>query len=202
MTRFTDNLIDVVMVEWAFFGSPTWNLDGTTTDGKKEYSDGAWQRIGEYWRQLYGPYAHLTGKDRGYPWSAAFVSFCMREAGADDKFRYSASHATYINASILASRKEEDGAPFTAESPKAVSLKVGDLIGYWRGDQRITIENAISVGWYQSHTDIVVNVGKRSAHVVGGNVGHSVTRKEVRLNPEGKLIDTRYPWFVVIQNNL
>jgi hypothetical protein len=37
---------------------------------------------------------------------------------------------------------------------------------------------------------------------MGGNVMHSVTRREVKLNAKGELDDNRENWFVVIENNL
>lgn len=202
MTSFVDALVSAAESEWAFFGSPIWKLNGKTVDGKKEYQDGAWQRIGDYWSPLGGPYANLTGKDRGYPWSAAFISHCIRGAGAGNKFQYSAGHSVYINSSIKAKNSGLDGAPFWGWKKSERPVERGDLIGYWRGDTQISVDNALSVGWYQSHTDIVVEVGDKYAYVIGGNVGNSVTKKQVKLNGAGVLIDTRYPWFVVMQNRL
>ena len=200
MSKFTDKLVQVAKAEWEFFGYSQYNLDGTTVDGKKEHHDGAWQRIGDYWRLLGGGYKNLTGKDRGDPWSAAFVSFCMHQADAGDKFKYSAGHATYINESIRARNKNDAEALYNAHKKSEYFLKIGDLVGYWRGKKKITIDNALSVGWYQSHTDIVIEIGDRFIYVLGGNVGHSVTRKQLRTNSAGKFVDTRYPWFVVMEN--
>jgi hypothetical protein len=195
-----DKLIEAATNEWIFFGSGTWKLDGSTTDGKKEYQDGAWQRVGDYWKFIGGAYSNLTGKDRGYPWSAAFISYCMNAAGAGGAFSYSAGHSTYINESIRAKNSSNQGALFWGWGKSERPVAPGDLIGYWRGDKKITVENAPTVGWYQSHTDIVVEVGPKYAFVIGGNVGHSVTRKQVRLSSDGFLTDSRYPWFVVMEN--
>lgn len=202
MSRFTDDLVQVALGEWDFFGRPQRNLDGTTVDGKKEYQDGAYQRIGDYWKIIGGAFANLTGKDRGTPWSAAFVSFCMEKAGAGPRFPNSAGHATYINAAIRAARDGDPAAGFVAHSKSDYIVKPGDLVGYWRGERKITLQNALSIGWYPSHTDIVVEVGDRFMYVIGGNVGHSVTRKQLRASVEGKLTDTRFPWFVVIENRI
>lgn len=195
-----NKLIETALAEWKFFGAGTWMLDGSTTDGKKEYQDGAWQRIGDYWKEIGGAYGNLTGKDRGYPWSAAFVSFCVRASGAGSTFKYSSGHATYINDSIRARKAGDASSLYWGWAKSEQALSPGDLIGYWRGESKITVDNALSVGWYQSHTDIVVEVGDKSAYVIGGNVGHSVTRKQVRLNANGVLTDVRYPWFVVMKN--
>lgn len=199
----TQKLIDVANDEWKFFGRPTIRLNGTVTDGKKEYQDGAWQRVGDYWRFIgthFPSYANLTGRDRGYPWSAAFISFCMHEAGAGNDFPYNPGHAAYINRAI---RNAGSGSgKIIGHRLADYALKPGDLIGYWRGEQRITFDNAVRIGWYQSHTDIVVEVGDGVAWSIGGNVDHSVTRREVRLNQAGNLVDRRANWFVVIENRL
>lgn len=70
--------------------------------------------------------------------------------------------------------------------------------GCWRSSKRITIDNALAVGWYQSHTDIVMEVKNKFALIVGGNVSHSVTMREVRVNAQGRLTDTQNNWFVVM----
>lgn len=195
-------LVDFALGEWDFFGRAQYNLNGTTVDGKKEHQDGAWQRIGDYWKAIGGPYANLTGKDTGTPWSAAFISFCMRQAGAGSKFDYSAGHATYINAAIRAANAGNANAAFRAFKKSDHALQPGDLVGYWRGTTPISIDNALNIGWYQSHTDLVVEVGDKFVYVVGGNVGHSVTRKQLRTNASGNLVDTGYKWFVVMKNQL
>lgn len=193
-------LVNFCFDEWEFFGKPEIRLDGTSVDGKKEYEDGAWQRIADYWQFIGGQYKNLTGKDRGYPWSAAFVSFCMHHAGAGTSFPYAAGHYKYINESIR--NRDNPDACLIGHRPKEYSLKPGDLIGYWRGNRRITIENARNIGWYESHTEIVVGVENRKALTIGGNVGHSVTLREVRLNSNNNLVDRKNNWFIAIENRI
>ena len=204
-SAFTTKLVDFANDEWDFFGRQEWRLDGTVRDGKKEYQDGAWQRVGDYWRfigQTYPSYANLTGKDRGYPWSAAFISYCMSDAGAGTKFPYSPGHATYINKAISNAKNGTANAAIVGHKPTGYTLKPGDLIGYWRGDVAVTYDKALQIGWYTSHTDVVVEVGNKWAKSIGGNVGHSVTKREVRLSAGGNLTDTSENWFVVIENKL
>jgi hypothetical protein len=202
MSTFTNRLVNFALGEWDFFERPQYNLNGTTKDGKKEHHDGAWQRIGDYWKKIGGAYVNLTGKDRGTPWSAAFISYCMDKAGADNKFEYSAGHSRYINAAIRAANANNKNAAFRAHRKADHVLKPGDLVGYWRGSTPISIDNALSIGSYQSHTDVVVEVGNKFVYVIGGNVGHSVTRKQLRTNDSGHLVDTGYKWFVVMENQL
>ena len=89
-----------------------------------------------------------------------------------------------------------------AHAPKTYVLKPGDLIGYWRGAKAITLDNALQVGWYESHADIVVEIGSGFAHTIGGNVMHSVTKREVKLSAASELIDQSENWFVSIATNI
>lgn len=202
MPSIVPKLISVCDAEWDFFEGSEIRLDGTSKVGKKEYEDGAWQRVGDYWKFIGGGYKHLTGKDRGTPWSAAFISWCMNDAGAGVNFPYSAGHAKYINQAIKNAKNGTVGASLIGHPLKGYKLKVGDLIGYWRGDTKITFDNAIQVAWYQSHADIVVDVTAGLAYTIGGNVMHSVTKRAVKLSPDGELADKRENWFVVIENKM
>jgi len=202
MPSIIPKLIATAETEWTFFGSGTINLDGTSVDGRKEYQDGAWQRIGDYWREIGGPYLHLTGKDRGYPWSAAFISFCFNAAGAGDRFPYSPAHARYINAAIRNHDEKKEKAPLIGHKLQDRVLEPGDLIGYWRGGTPIAFETARRIGDYQSHTEIIVEVGNGVASSIGGNVSHSVMRREITLDAGGHLADRSANWFVAIENKL
>lgn len=200
MSKFTKSLVRAAKREWEFFGRSQYYLDGRKTIGKKEYEAGYSERIADYWQLIGGPYKNLTGKDRGTPWSAAFISFCMHEADAGGRFAYSAGHAGYINDSIRAAAKNKTDALYWGQDLKDHAPQVGDLVGYWRGDKKITVENARRIGWYISHTDIVVAVGDRYIEVIGGNVSHSVTLKQLKTNKKGFLTDRTKNWFVVMQN--
>jgi hypothetical protein len=197
---FVNNLVQICIEEWEFFQRSRIELDGTSVSGLKEYQDGGWQRVGDYWREIGGPYSNLTGKDRGTPWSAAFISWAMKRAGAGDRFPYSAGHATYINQSIRSLGRAD--APLIGHKSTEYAPKVGDLIGYWRGPKKITFENALQTGWYESHTDIVVDVSDNALYSIGGNILHSVTKTASRINKSGLLIDKRQNWFVVIENRI
>ncbi|GLK78550.1 DUF2272 domain-containing protein [Methylopila turkensis] len=202
MSVFTDELIAFCLEEWAFFRKGEIKLNGTTVAGRKEYEDGAYERVADYWKEIGGPYKNLTGKDRGYAWSAAFISYAFKIVGAGDKFPYSAGHSKYINKAISNAANGALDAPIVGHKLNSYSLKPGDLIGYWRGGEVISYENARRIGWYESHTDIVVAIDDKFAYAIGGNVNHSVTRRQVRTNARGQLTDRSQNWFVVIQNNL
>ncbi|MDZ3833439.1 MAG: DUF2272 domain-containing protein [Sphingopyxis sp.] len=195
-----NTLADVCLREWEFFRRSSINLDGTSTVGLREYDPGGWQRVADYWKFIGGAYANLTGLDRGTPWSAAFISWAMNAAGAGDKFPYSAGHATYINRAIK--NAGISSAALIGHRLGEYAPKVGDLVGYWRGGKPISFDNAPKIGWYESHTDIVVEVGNGFVHCIGGNVLHSVTKRAVRTNASGIVTDRKQNWFVVIENRI
>lgn len=202
MESIIPTLIATAESEWRFFGCDQTRLDGTAIDGRKEYQDGAWQRIGNYWHEIGGGYANLTGRDRGYPWSAAFISFCFKSSGAGARFPYSPAHSRFINAAIRNHDEDKPDAPLVGHKLADHVLKPGDLIGYWWGSEPIAFDTARRIGDYHSHTEIVVEVENRVARSIGGNVSHSVMLREVRLDAAGHLADGSANWFVAIENNL
>ena len=104
--------MQIAMREWRAFGQPV-VLPNTELPFDNERAEGLWQRVGEYW-WLGLPMAATEqgftgmhnqnglvfppGQDGNYAWSAAFVDYVMRMAGAGRRFPYSATHAHYINA--------------------------------------------------------------------------------------------------------
>ena len=186
MSVFTQRVVQLCRQEWDFFGNQAINIDGNSIRrGKKETDEGFWQRVGIYW-QAVG--RNLTGRNADFPWSAAFVSYIMKTAGAGDKFRYSASHSVYIRAAI--NNRNNVNASFRGLKPLELTLKEGDLVGYPR-------QNGVSYDSlppdFKSHCDIVVAVRAGEIDVIGGNVGNSVTLKTLRTNTLGQIIDTNSP---------
>src|SRR5262245_6935416 len=101
MTPIVTQAISLARQEWEFFGRQEVDRDGhLLRRGRKETDEGFWQRVGVYW--LEGTGQHLTGKNSDFPWSATFMSFVMRKAGAGERFKYSAQHSVYIRAAIQA----------------------------------------------------------------------------------------------------
>ncbi|WP_299414237.1 DUF2272 domain-containing protein [Acaryochloris sp. IP29b_bin.148] len=179
-------IVDIARQELAFF------QDG----GLKENQSGAIERVNEYWQTVGRD--DLDGTDRDWPWSAAFISWVMQEAGAGDRFEYSASHSTYI-ADAVASRKNGDNdAAFVAYRLDEYSPQVGDLVGFSR-QSGVTFDSPPP---YKSHTDIVVAVREGEIDVIGGNTSDSVTLRTFKTDAQGRLIDSSRDWFVVLSNQL
>lgn len=122
-----------------------------------------------------------------HPWSAVFVSWVMRTAGAGTSFRYSPAHQSYIRA---ARRNRLDGntaSPFWAFRPTEVAPQVGDLVCASRANSGATYDNIGDAQGRPTHCDIVTEIRPRSLRVIGGNVRQNVDAKTIRTLPDGRL---------------
>ena len=168
--------------------------------GRKESAE--WRRVVIYWREGVGRTDIDTQQEVvNIPWSAAFVSYVMRKAGAGNQFVYSGAHYDYI---VDAIKKRKDGkttAPFVGYRLSETAPLLGDLVCASRGKNagRVTFDNALTYGRFESHCDIVVAKRATAIDVIGGNVSDSVTRATITL-VNGRVPSTNNR-FVLIRNN-
>lgn len=186
MTIFTDDAGNAAEQEWAFFGKQTKDVAGTTLHrGHQEYDDGWYQRVGEYWRT--GTHTHgIDGRDRTYPWSAAFMSWVMRQAGAGDRFRYSTQHSVYISQAIRDLANQRAAASYWAYRLGDRKPQVGDIV-CWGREAGVDYDHQKG-GNYKGHSDLVVEVGAGEIQIIGGNVDQSVTKRPLALDANGRPI--------------
>lgn len=189
-----ENALRIARAEWDRFGNQT--IDKTNTIVKKggqEAEAPYWERVGDYWKAVGFP--NLTGKDTDQPWSAAFISWVMKEAGMEDRFSYSEWHATYIRNSIFARKRGDKQFAYWGYRLDERAPQVGDLVGYAR-QGGVTFDYQPLT--YSSHTDLVVAVRPGEIDVIGGNVKDSVSLKTVATDSKGQIIDKNQRWFVVM----
>lgn len=218
----------IALREWRLFGSPVADEDPydrpdpNSPSLKPERFPGLWQRVGEYWWIGQDPYQRESGwtgrtNDNGtlfsasydghFAWSAAFISYVMRIAGANERFTYSPNHATYINAAASGQN------PYiTAQNPAVYAPQTGDLLCVGRGTSRsITYSHLPTSDGFPAHCGIVVATGQNTTpfghelSIVGGNIDDSVALTHVPTDSyghvstaEGQSYDTRYPWCVIL----
>lgn len=117
------------------------------------------------------------------PWSAAFISWVMCEAGlgADAQFRRAIAHHTYIDQAIRARDERAPGAAFVAYDPGEAAVAPGDMLcSSRRPAYRTLAERRRQMGiGARSHCDIVVKVDEsgRRVFAIGGNVRGVVSLK-------------------------
>ena len=153
--------------------------------------------VGEMWRAIS---MDLDGRDRDVPWSAAFISFIVRRAGADyTGFKFAAAHARYIHDAITR-REAGTAAPFWGFRLNEHRVGLGDLVCQWRETVQTYDGAKVSDGFF-SHCDVVVEVAPGSVRALGGNVGHTVGFKTYALNAEG-FLKAENNVFAVMRNNV
>jgi len=212
--------VAIALREWRLFGSladaaPS-SGNPRSTRPKLERMPGLWERVGEYWWLGLGGRgreARWTGKhdesgrvfpaadDELYAWSAAFIDYVMRVAGAGDRFAYSPNHAGYVNAAATGR------VPILrAHAPQTYAPMPGDLLCFGR-------EWAAGLGFadlprpdfWPGHCAIVVTRQERILSVVGGNEEDAVTMDRVTILADGRLqsgdasIEGSTEWPIVIE---
>ena len=180
-----------------------------------ERQTGLWQRVGLYWwigMNAGTPDSRWTGKhdaqghvfpvarNGDYAWSAAFISYVMRMAGAGRNFPYAADHAHYINAAARAARGDASHPELIAENPAHYAPRLGDLVCFARGAARsMRFADLPTAHPFPAHCGIVVDGAPHVIAIIGGNVDDSVTMTHLHANNQGELWGNRENWFVVLR---
>jgi len=181
------NMVQIATQEWERWGR-----------GRMQEAEPRAQPVlKEYWE---------TGVGLPYPgparaWSAAFISWVARRAGAGSSFRYASAHTTYV-AAAKRNRLANNGNPFQAYRVGEIRPQVGDIVcaerkgpdGRWSG---VTYDNVDDGQFRASHCDIVVGVGRNHLTVIGGNVSDSVKDKTIPIDANGLIRHRRV--FAVIR---
>src|SRR6266852_1715276 len=140
-----------------------------------------------------------------FPWSATFVSFCVKDAGAAAaEFKFSAAHAVFVKQAIA--NADNGTGVFRARHIEDHAPQLGDIIQNNRGGGTVDYEEARHRSDYNSHSAIVVDLitnpdGSKFAVTIGGNESDSVRRKLVPLSDDG-LVQQRdsNPYICVIED--
>jgi hypothetical protein len=207
--------VQIALGEWRAFRQPV-VYPNIELPEDEEREEGLWQRVGLYWWLGLDPswresgwtgihdengQVFPAGRDGFFAWSAAFISYVMRMAGAGSSFPYSATHADYINAAS----RHDPGVALIAERVEVYAPQRGDLICLWRGRQPVTFDQ-LPTDKFPGHCDLVVDIKPGQFDVIGGNVDNAVAMKYIPVTadghlagPDGVVLDPDHHWFVVLK---
>lgn len=219
-TPKANRIASIALREHRAWGEPFITLDGKIAQyehyesEKFKLADGslAWERVVAYWRDG-GALARLDRRlnfnqcDKAdtspnassnhcrvfasdVAWSAAFVSYVMRQAGVD--FYVSPRHFDYIR------QAWQGQGDYRTADVRTSPVAVGDLLCYVRGNASRTITDYEALGEYldnhelgvPAHCDIAVKVDddKGELWLVGGNVVHTVMLRKMPIDRAGVVV--------------
>lgn len=170
-----DRLVELAGVEYKRF------LFGT----RHESHPDSRARIRDYWLSF-----SSTAHDAvSVPWSAAFISFVVKNTNLLKSFAFAESHTTYMSDSKRAKLAGDSTRAYWAVRLNERQLQVGDLIGAYRtgGDCGSAVRTYDSLpGDFCSHCDLVVAIRSGKAITIGGNVSNTVKVTELPLTATGQ----------------
>jgi hypothetical protein len=127
-----------------------------------------------------------------HPWSAVFISYVMRQAGAGNFFTYASLHMRYVHAAKQNTVNRVVDNPFWLCDVDNALPEPGDLICMNRAGSTFTYDTVRPSG--SSHSDIVVSVNRQAGTitVIGGNKSDSVNSQILHLNSDGTVDTSRH----------
>ena len=219
MNEIRQRIVDLAVQEWAFFGFIVVDQTIVEASGPGQPRRRRWRRPGRaesarvagsiagYWTVtpeggwILGAQNDAWRGSRGvgsrwrYPWSAAFVSWVMCEAGLGEasRFRRAVAHHVYIDQAIRARGGDTQAAAFAAHDLGEAPVAPGDLLcSARRPAYRSIAERRRQMGvGARTHCDIAVKVdpSRRRILAIGGNVRGAVSLKllPATAGPDGGL---------------
>lgn len=164
-----------------------------------ENDPGLARQIAKYWTDL-----GLRFPGVGTAWSAVFVSWCVKQAGAaSSEFNFNQAHSQFVYTAIQNGLRGIG--VFRAFDVASYGPQVGDIIHNNRDGNTFDYNYAKTHRGYNSHSAIVTEIGADSngnyAVTIGGNESDSIRMKLVRLNSAGKIKQrVNSPYISVIQD--
>jgi hypothetical protein len=147
----------------------------------KEYDPGALPLLTKYWSATPTPPSPV---DPSEPWSAAFISWVIKESGGMDLFEYSNAHIDYIRAAKR-NRDSRSQNPFWLYSISdfITRMQPGDLLCKARSGSGLTFANVLINTDTAAHVDVITEIDRPNnrIRVVGGNVSDNVDHKGLNI---------------------
>lgn len=139
------------------------------------------------------------------PWSAVFISWCVKQAGASKvEFKFAMSHSVFVNQAIK--NAVLGSGVFRGFDFKDKKPEIGDIIQNNRSGNKFNFAFARANANYESHSVIVVETGVDAqggfAFCIGGNEQDAVRQSVVRLDANGFIKQRTGNSFISIIKNL
>jgi hypothetical protein len=202
-------IVDVAVQEWAFFGFSMVEPDAEEDDfvfepfrwdrdfgpARSEEAARVASSIAGYWAVTPEGPGIVAQQNRAWtgpdgiasrwvaPWSAAFISWLMCEAGLGDnnQFQRAIAHHVYIDQAIRARDNKASQAAFAAYDAGEAAIEPGDLLCTSRRPvyKNLAQRRSQMGEGARTHCDVVVKVDEAGNRVfaIGGNVRRSVSMK-------------------------
>lgn len=204
------DIVDSAKREWTHWGESTWNV---RTNAKKIVHTDDDDTFATYVLTNYcavgGGSPSLTDiQNDNYFWSAVGMSAIMSGAGfKKTEFPFDQSHSVFIRHFIKARRDGKQGAAYWGfrAGEDGGQPEVGDVVAHARGANMTPAKAAAlfdRTRAYESHSDVVVAKRAKEIDVIGANVLDSVTKKTLRLDAQGHILDEKHFWFAVLKCRL
>jgi hypothetical protein len=206
-TTLRGRVVARAMAEWAFFDQPTLQ-DGTQRRvGRKEGDPGQWQRVITYWQEglqnnSVKERADVVSSD--YPWSAAFIAYVMKKAGAGDQFPYAASHSGSIKEAIYNRKHSRKNVNLIGHRVGEYAPRPGDLVCATRSWAigQVNYDNASRFDFFPSRCELVIRANPDQISTIGGDLLDAVTLHNSKA-VQGKIApEAAQDWLVIIQTQM
>jgi len=206
-TPLRSRVLERAMAEWRFFDRPTLQNGKLLRIGRKEGDSGQWQRVLTYWReglQNSSVQDRADATSRDHPWSAAFIAYVMKQAGAGDQFPYAASHSGSIKEAIYNRQHSVQNVNLIGHRVTDYAPRPGDLLCATRSwaTGQVNYDNAGRFDFFPSRCELVINATAGQIVTIGGDLMDAVTLHNIKaLN--GKIApEAGQDWLVVIQTQI
>lgn len=207
MPATVQSILDAANAEWVHWGRSTWHVPTNRrqvghTDDEPAFAQ---HIIDRYCSVGGGNPSPVDIQDDRYFWSAVGVSAIMSNAGFTKReFPFAQAHSRFIRAFVAARKNVVNSAAFWGFrlNERGGEPDVGDIVAYARGANMTAIKAQRlfdATTTYESHSDIVVAKRANEIDVIGCNVLDSVTKKTLRLDASGHIVDTRHFWFATLK---
>lgn len=167
----------------------------------QEHHEPFFRFVGEMWQAIN---INLNGRDRDTPWSAAAISFMVRNAGETfpkyRNFKFAPAHSQYMHDSIVKRQQNDTIAPYWGFRLFERKPQIGDIVGKWRETPR-DFDDAAASDAFKSHSDIIVSISPDFVLAIGGNVNQSVNITRYAKTPAG-LLDGQNQVFMLMANQV